>query len=120
MTPRKLSPKMKFPIIQFDNDISLTVGNILVEQFAANSNIVTTGHELQGISNDVLIVNSWNCSFSKWIYVVLSRACTLSGLYLCIPLDLNKPFRVPEKLIEFETRMKSREEAFLKKRLQDI
>ena len=33
---------------------------------------------------------------------------------------MNKPFKVPEKLIQFEARMNSREKAFLTKRRQDM
>ena len=38
----------------------------------------------------------------------------------CSPLDMNKPFKVPEKLIQFEARVKLRETAFLNKRKQDM
>ncbi|KAL7523769.1 hypothetical protein ACHAXR_000319 [Thalassiosira sp. AJA248-18] len=41
---------------------------------------------------------------------------TLSGLYLCKPVDLDKPFKVPDKLIQFERRMMFREKTFLDKR----
>ena len=122
MKPRKFSSKtkMEFPKSQFDDDLRLTIGNVSFTQFAVNSNIATTGHKLQGMSKDALIVNSWNYGFANWIYVVLSRVRTLSGLYLRTPLDMNKSFKVPEKLIQFEERMKSRESAFLKKRTQDM
>ena len=89
--PRNFSSKMEFPISQFDDDLRLTIGNVSFTQFPINSNIATTGHKLQGMSKDALIVNSWNYSFANWIYVVLSRVRTLSGLYLCSPLDMNKP-----------------------------
>ena len=84
-----------------------------------NSIIATTGYKLQGISKDTLIVNSWNYGFANW-YVVLSRVRTLSSLYMCSPLDMNKSFKVPEKLIQFEARMKLREKTFLNKRRQDM
>ena len=45
---------------------------------------------------------------------------TISGLYLCSPLDMTKSFKVPEKLIQFEAQMTLRETAFLKKRKQDM
>ncbi|KAL7525299.1 hypothetical protein ACHAXR_000943 [Thalassiosira sp. AJA248-18] len=61
------------------------------------------------MSKNILIVNSWSYGFKNWIYVVLSRVRTLSGLYLCTPLDLNRQFQVPERLLQFETRMKARE-----------
>ena len=118
--PRNFSSKMEFPISQFDDDLRLTIGNVSFTQFPINSNIATTGHKLQGMSKDALIVNSWNYSFANWIYVVLSRVRTLSGLYLCSPLDMNKPFKVPEKLMQFEARMNLREKKFLAKRRQDM
>ena len=111
---------MQFPISLFDDDLRLTIGNVHFTQFPVNFNIATTGHKLQGMSKDALIVNSWNYSFVNWIYVVLSRVRTLSGLYLCSPLDMNKQFKVPEKLIQFEARMKSMEEVFLQKRKTDM
>ena len=72
------------------------------------------------MSKDTLIVNSWNYGFANWIYVVLSRVRTLSGLYLCTPLDMNKSFKVPEKLVQFEAWMKLRETTFLNKRKQNV
>ena len=111
---------MELPISQFDDDLRLTIGNIFFTQFVVNSIIATTGYKLQGISKDTLIVNSWNYGFANWIYVVLSRVRTLSSLYMCSPLDMNKSFKVPEKLIQFEAQMKLRETAFLNKRRQDM
>ena len=96
---------MELPISQFDDDLRLTIGNIFFTQFVVNSIIATTGYKLQGISKDTLIVNSWNYGFANWIYVVFSRVRTLSSLYLCSPLDMNKSFKVPEKLIQFEARI---------------
>ena len=111
---------MELPISQFDDDLRLTIGNIFFTQFVVNSIIATTGYKLQGISKDTLIVNSWNYGFANWIYVVFSRVRTLSSLYMCGPLDMNKSFKVPEKLIQFEARMKLRETTFLNKRRQDM
>ena len=79
-----------------------------------NCNIATTGHKLQGMSKDALIVNSWGYGFENWVYVVLSRVRTRSGLFLNKKLDLKKKFKVPEKLLKFEVRMKERESQYLK------
>ena len=46
--------------------------------------------------------------------VVLSRVRTRSGLFLNKKLDLKKMFKVPEKLLNFEVRMKERERQYLK------
>ncbi len=68
-----------------------------MNQIPANSNGATTGHKLQGMSKDVIIVSSWptgglSLMFKNWEYVVLSRVRTLSGLYLVEPIDMDKSF----------------------------
>ena len=79
-----------------------------------NCNIATTGHKLQGMSKDALIVNSWGYGFENWVYVVLSRVRTRSGLFLNKKLDKKKKFRVPEKLLKFKERTKEKERQYLK------
>jgi hypothetical protein len=64
----------------------------------ANSNDATTGHNLQGMSKQLLIVSSWPTGglaamFKNWEYVVLSQVQTLSGLYLVKPIDMEKSFK---------------------------
>eukprot|EP00985_Skeletonema_marinoi_P001300 scaffold517_cov140-Skeletonema_marinoi.AAC.13 len=85
----------------------------LIPQVSVNSNIATTGHKLQGMSKDVLIVNGWNYRCANWVYVVLSRVRTLAGLYLMKPLDLERSFNVPRSLIRFEQRLKDNKESLL-------
>ncbi len=63
----------------------------------ANINDATTGHKLQGMSKDVIVVSSWPTGglatmFKNWEYVVLSRVRTLSGLYLVEPINMDKLF----------------------------
>ena len=116
LKPKTYSCTVQFPLSPDCEGLTLRLGNVKITQIPVNSNIATTGHKLQGMSKDTLIVNSWSYRFSNWIYVVLSRVRTLSGLYLCRPLDLYRPFVVPEKLIQFETRMKQREVHFLRTR----
>ncbi len=48
-----------------------------MKQILANSNDATTGHKLQGMSKDVIIITSWPTGglaamFKKWEYVILS------------------------------------------------
>ena len=65
-------------------------------------NNATTGHKLQGATIEDLFVHSWT-SVQNWIYVVLSRVKTLSGLYLRLPLshkDLDKYKEIPLELQE--------------------
>ena len=61
--------------------------SVSMTQFPVNLNNATTGHKLQGMSLDALIVPSFpnkklNALFKNWKYVVLSRVRTLSELYL--------------------------------------
>ncbi len=107
LEPREFSASIKLPLT---GDLTTTLGNAKVKQVPVNSNIATTGHKLQGMSKDVLIVNGWNYG-ANWVYVVLSRVRTLlAGLYLMKPLDLERSFNVPERLIRFEQRLKDNRE----------
>ena len=80
-------------------------------------NDATTGHELQGIPKDQLIVTSWSFK-ENWIYVVLSRVRTLKGLYLLKPLPKNvlDTFQIPQDLQSFEHRMQILQESILEAR----
>ena len=91
------------------------IGGTTMTQFPVNTNIATTGHKLQGLSKDYLIVHSWNYSCANWIYVVLSRVRTLSGLFLCEKLNENKTFTCDKDLLKEEERLTKLEEAYLKK-----
>ena len=63
-----------------------------MNQFPVNCNDATTGHKLQGMSKDVIIITSWPSGglFKNWEYVVLSRVRTRDGLYLFEPIDINR------------------------------
>ena len=47
--------------------------------------------------------------------MVLLRVRMRKGLFLSVKLDPNKKFKVPEKLLQFEIRVKEREEDCLQK-----
>ena len=75
-------------------------------QIPANSNDATTGHKLQGMSKDSIVVTSWPTGglaamFKNWEYVVRSRVSTLSGLYLVEPIDMDKSFKPPTELNKY-------------------
>ena len=77
-----------------------------MKQIPANSNDATTGHKLQGMSKDAIIVLSWPTGslatmFKNWEYVVLSRVRTLSGLYLVKPIDMDKSFQPSPQLTSY-------------------
>ena len=56
--------------------------NLKMMQFPVNSNIATTGHKLQGQTKKALVVGSWFYGCPNWVYVVISRVKTLSGLFI--------------------------------------
>ena len=74
-------------------------------QFGVNSNKATTVHKLQGVSLNRMVIRSWSYKFPNWIYVALSRARTLSGLFICEKLNENEKFGVGSNLLEEEKRL---------------
>ena len=69
------SPKIS--IKQFSNSLRNIEFQCKMKQIPANKNDATTGHKLQGISKDVIIIMSWPTGglaamFKNWEYVVLS------------------------------------------------
>jgi hypothetical protein len=94
-------------------------------QIPANSNDATTGHKLQGMSKDAIIVSSWPTAslaamFKNWEYVVLSRVRTLSGLYLVKPIDMDKSFHPSPQLASYMDKIRKFEEKKLVNRQQEI
>jgi hypothetical protein len=67
-------------------------------QLPAVINNATTGHKLQGSGVDSLFVHNWSY-VQNWVYVMLSRVRTRSGLFCRKPLstDLTK-YAVPQSL----------------------
>jgi hypothetical protein len=90
-----------------------------MKQIPVNSNDATTGHKLQGISKDVIIITSWPTGglaamFKNWEYVVLSRVRTISGLFLIKPIDMDKSFKPSEELKKFMERARQKESNMMK------
>ena len=91
-----------------------------MNQIPANSNDATTGHKLQGMSKDVIIVSSWptgglSLMFKNWEYVVLSHVCTLLGLYLVDPIDMDKSFNPSFQLKSYMEKAMQKERKILEK-----
>lgn len=63
---------------------------VTVKQLPVILNDATTGHKLQGMSKNQVIVQSWSYRNPGWIYTVLSRVRTLKGLFLCERLSFQK------------------------------
>ena len=92
-------------------------------QISANSNDATTGHKLQGMSKDAIIVSSWPTGslaamFKNWEYGVLSRSRvrTLSRLYLVKPIDVDKSFQPSPQLASYMDKKRKFEKDMLEKR----
>ena len=87
-------------------------------QLPINLNDATTGHKLQGMSKDVVIITSWPKGglFKNWEYVVLSRVRTRDGLYLFQPIDMEKSFKPSPELQHFFRRIRKKEKSFLHER----
>ena len=117
----KLTPEEDSAVIslQMHGNV-VTIGGLKMKQFGVNNNIATTGHKLQGMSADQLIVSSWNYSFKNWMCVVLSRVRMLSGLYLCMPIDETRPFPVDDTLLVEESRLERMEGELMEHRRQNM
>jgi hypothetical protein len=91
-----------------------------MKQILANSNNATTGHKLQGMSKDAIIVSSWltgglAAMFKNWKYIVLSRVQTLSRLYLVKPIDMDKSFQPSPQLTSYMDKTRKFEKQMLEK-----
>lgn len=108
LAPTKTNTTVEVNLTGIPKQRKSRIKNVKITQIPINMNDATTGHKLQGMSKDKLIVTSWSF-MSNWVYVVLSRVRTLNGLYLLKPLpeDSLDKFRVPTELREFEDRMRA-------------
>ncbi len=89
-------------------------------QIPANVNDAITGHKLQGMSKDVIVVSSLLTGglatmFKNWEYVVLSRVCKLSWLYLVEPIEMDKSFKPSSELKKIIENARQKETDILEK-----
>jgi hypothetical protein len=97
---------VRIPIHQGKHFLKLAKSKI--NQFPVNSDIASTGHKLQGMTKQYLIVAQLNYSTPNWIYVVLSRVTTLHGLFLLQPIKANFNPQ-PSKLLQEELHLFSKQ-----------
>ena len=77
---------MFHPVIKFPGcNNSNVLKGYTVQQFPVNVSLAITGHKLQGMTVDLLILSEIHLS-QNWLYVLLSRVTSLKGLYLTKPL----------------------------------
>lgn len=111
----------KISIKQYYNSTKPITFQCKMKQIPANINDATTGHKLQGISKDVIIITSWPTGglaamFKNWEYVVLSRVRTLSGLFLIHPIDMDKSFKPSKELTRYMEYAKQKESNMIHQR----
>jgi hypothetical protein len=112
LEPEKFSPEVN--VKQFCTSFKKQPMQCKMNQIPANSNDGTTGHKLQGMSKDVIIVTSWptgglSKNFKNWEYAVLLRVRTLSGLYLVDPIDMEKSFNPSFQIRSYIDKIKQKE-----------
>ena len=123
LEPEQFSPEVT--VKHYETSSKKVAFRCKLKQIPANSNDATTGHKLQGMSKDAIIVSSWPTGglaamFKNWEYVVLSRVRTLSGLYLVKPIDMDKSFKPSPHLASYMDKIRKFEEDMLEKRKQAI
>ncbi len=92
-----------------------------MNQIPANSNDTATGHKLQGMLKDIIIVLLWPTGglskvFKNSEHVVLSRVRTLLGLYLIEPIDMDKLINSSPELRSYIVKARKKEKQILKER----
>ncbi len=123
LEPEQYSPKIS--IKRYNTSSKKVEFLCKMIQIPANINDATTGHKLQGMSKDVIVVSSWLTGglatmFKNWEYVVLSRVRKLSGLYLVEPIDMNKSFKPSSELKKYIEYSRRKETDILEKRKRAI
>ena len=85
----EVSKKLKLKIETYTANMIIKVESmslkvsVIIIQFGVNSNKATTGHTLQGVSLNRIVVRFWSYTFPNWVYVALSRVRTFEGLFIC-------------------------------------
>ena len=116
LSPQSLTADVKVKIHDFAPPVTI---KCRMTQLPLNLNDATTGHKLQGMSKDVVIVTSWpsgGAIFKNWEYVALSRVRTLGGLFLFEPIDMEKSFEPSSELRDYLTRAQAQMDRILNRR----
>ena len=86
--------------------------NVKMIQFGVNSNKTTTGHKLQGVTLNRMVVRSWNYGTPNWIYILMSIVQTSKGLFICEKFNDIIFFGYP-RLIQGEVRLRTKEKELI-------
>ena len=88
-------------------------------QFQIIVNNATTGHKLQGSGVENLFVHNWYY-VNNWVYVILSRVKTISGLFLRKKLDKDlSKYLVSRNLTTMLSKLKDKTPLFRTKKEDD-
>jgi hypothetical protein len=123
LEPEQCSPKIS--IKRYNTSSKKVELRCKMIQIPANINDATTGHKLQGMSKDVIVVSFWLTGglatmFKNWEYVVLSCVRTLSELYLVEPIDMDKSFKPSSELKKYIENARQKKTDTLEKRKHAI
>ena len=101
----KVDPVKLSVLVTMNSHHVFPIKGISMEQLPVNDNIATTGHKLQGVTLNNLIVKSWSYA-THWVYVALSRVTSLEGLVFCERLNEQKEYTCDKELLQFEERLR--------------
>ena len=94
------------------NGSRFLMNDIQIKQLGVNINIATTGHKLQGMSKDVIILVR-NEKWKNWLYEVLSRVNTRKGLFLYKKLNMSDIQEPDPSYLQDEQRLREIESHIL-------
>jgi hypothetical protein len=98
--------KVKFPVTEAGSKEVRVPTTMDLTQFPTVVNFGTTGQKLQGKSVDELVIAEWS-KVKNWAYVVLSRVCTLAGLFLEKPIPADIDFTPNPDYLAMMERMRT-------------
>jgi hypothetical protein len=116
-----------FPITTISKTVNL-IGRdgrkrVKITQFPCVLSSVLTGHKVQGISVDSIMIGSMSSHHRNgatgWLYVVLSRVRRLQGLFLLEPLESDpRKYKPRRDVMDEMTRFRCLQDSTLRRLLQ--
>jgi len=104
--PLKVYPRKQQAVISIKDYPKLKVK---IQQVPLLSADAITGHKLQGMTMNNLVIQDFDYKTPNWVYVALSRVKDRKGLFLMSKLDKNKIKKPNDGLVLMEERLKEKE-----------
>jgi hypothetical protein len=104
--PLKVYPRKQQAVISIKDYPKLKVKIQQVPLLRADA---ITGHKLQGMTMNNLVIQDFDYKTPNWVYVALSRVKDRKGLFLMSKLDKNKIKKPNDGLVLMEERLKEKE-----------